>query len=306
MLKQPISFTLLALLLLTGSCGLQKRLTAAKATTATAKSLLAGENASLDKVSATAMSKLDSAHLDSNIAGNMKRVINVLHRDLNQISQVVEAVELFAKDKSNFNEKNYYPTTRNYIARLDSFNATVKTRERIYQLIKEAVHIDAFKRNELGTFFEPGAYRIPIKAMGTFEDAFQPTIDTITLIANQFSDIPRSIYLVLVGYADETPFNKEGPLYRELRSYLPDNQHPDRQQLNLLLSNLRARELERSMLMALTNNAEKFTDFNKLRVHHMGYGRGEEYPFSYIRNYNAQDERRRVVVFYWSILPDIH
>jgi len=41
-----------------------------------------------------------------------------------------------------------------------------------------------------------------------------------------------------------------------------------------------------------------------LRIAYLAVGQGEEYPLPYITDYRDDDERRRIVLCYWSVLPE--
>ena len=55
----------------------------------------------------------------------------------------------------------------------------------------------------------------------------------------------------------------------------------------------------------MKNNVSKFANLQQLTVGYVSYGRGEALPFKNITNYTDDDERRRVVVFYWAVLPEV-
>ena len=45
-------------------------------------------------------------------------------------------------------------------------------------------------------------------------------------------------------------------------------------------------------------------NLTKLNFKFYGYGQGETYPSKKITNYQEDDERRRIVLIYWSVIPD--
>jgi hypothetical protein len=44
----------------------------------------------------------------------------------------------------------------------------------------------------------------------------------------------------------------------------------------------------------------------KFLIHLIATGKGEELPAGNFKDYQPFDERRRVVLLYWSILPDLN
>ncbi|MCH5600475.1 hypothetical protein [Niabella ginsengisoli] len=191
-----------------------------------------------------------------------------------------------------------------YISQLDSFNQNRIKRDRIYELLNEAVKVKAFEKYGLGAFFDPGVYKIAPSGFNLLSRSFLPAIDSMAALSNRYTDVKRSIHLVIVGYADALPFSTETALYKELKNYL-NVDDPSKEQLNLALSDLRAAELLKNLKMIMRDNASKFTSFNQLAVGSTSYGRGEALPFKNVTNYTDNDERRRVVVFYWAILPEL-
>jgi len=81
-------------------------------------------------------------------------------------------------------------------------------------------------------------------------------------------------------------------------------ENPGRQDLNRQLSQFRANELLRQLKFLIMQKAPNFSNFNRLRITYLAVGQGEEYPLPYITDYRDDDERRRIVLCYWSVLPE--
>lgn len=300
-----ICFPLFIFIFIT-SCSTQKRLQEAAQKAATVKQSIHQSTATLNSLRQTTAEQLSSAQKDSTISNRIDEVISKLQKDLSKIEETVNAVELAAQKKSNFNEHRYYYSTKSYVDRLDSFQAAGKMRDRIYQLLNNAVSINAFRQFDMGTFFEPGAYKMPPTAFVRISEAFQPAIDSLIKLSNNYSDIKHTAYFVLVGYADGVPISSSSSLYSELKPFIRNVDTPDKGQLNLMLSNLRAQELLRNMKIIMLQNAQKLSNAPRLKLAYTSYGRGESLPFKNITDYKIDDERRRVVVFYWSVLPAVN
>ncbi|MBK7307969.1 MAG: hypothetical protein IPI88_13645 [Chitinophagaceae bacterium] len=74
--------------------------------------------------------------------------------------------------------------------------------------------------------------------------------------------------------------------------------------MNQKISELRAKELIKQMTGLYFKKATGFTEVEKLKIEYIGQGKGEAYPVSGIKDYAVDDERRRIVLCYWVVLPD--
>jgi len=297
---------LLLLFLVAGvvsSCGTQKRLSSATQKAIEVKEIITENNATLDSLQKTTLMNQQYSEKDSLLSISIMEVIKKLQDNLNKIGETVHSVELASGSKRNFNDRNYFTIMKPYIDRLDSFQTSSKARERVYGLLIEAVKLKAFVQFDLGTFFEAGVYRIPSSGLPIIAKSFNPVLDSVIQLSNRYTDVTHRLYLVFVGYADGQAINKEGKLYKDLSNFYPKNNLPEKEQLNLTLSNLRAGELLRNMKMVVQSRANDFAPKDISMISYAAYGRGEIIPFSKITDYKENDERRRVVVFYWSVLP---
>lgn len=286
------------------SCGTQKRMAATSEKNQIARESLSADSATLGNLQAEMARKLGEQSVDSSINKKIVSLLSALQNDLGKIQKTVDAVDFFLETKKNFRPNRYEGDVKTYVVQLDSFQLQKKTRDRIYRLLDEAVKVEAFKKYGMGAFFEPGIYRIAPTAFNSVNKSFQPAIDSMSAISNRYHDIKRTAHLVIVGYADATPITPGTTLYNELKDYIgqPD---PDNVQLNQALSDLRANELLRNLKMIMRTSASQFSNYNQLKIGYSSYGRGQALPFSNITDYTDNDERRRVVVFYWAILPEL-
>lgn len=299
-------YLVISLVTLTVACGTQKRLTSAKQKVLIAKESISQKQSELESLKQIVSVKLKSSEKDSLQNIKINEVINALQNNLTKIGETISLVELASKSKRNFNDRYYFKQIKPYIDRLDSFEATSNSRERIYQLLSEAVRMNSFVQFNLGTFFDAGVYRIPPSGLRKIGESFKPALDSLIHLSNNYADVKHRLFLVFVGYADGIPINKDSKLLLELSSFYPKNTHPAKEYLNLTLSNLRAGELIRNMKMIVQQRIGEFTDKDFGKISYAAYGRGETLPFPKITDYKENDERRRVVVFYWSVLPDVN
>jgi hypothetical protein len=78
----------------------------------------------------------------------------------------------------------------------------------------------------------------------------------------------------------------------------------EKEELNQKISELRAKELIKQMTSLYLKKASGFKDADKLKIEYIGQGKGEALPVSSIKDYGIDDERRRIVLCYWVVLPD--
>lgn len=286
------------------SCATQKRVSQTAETMRHAKEDVAIEMRALDSTRKITEEKLADGEMDTTIKGAYDRVLNRLILNLQEAEHRIRELEQFLKSKSNFRNNFYERSIQPYVIQLDSFNVLKQKRETMYQLITEAVSIKAFSLFKMAAFFEPGVYRIPADGVKVIRDSYLPVLDSIQYLANKFSQIPRTVRFVFVGYADESPIAQGSPLYNELSGF-PRQQIPSNSELNRILSQLRANEMMRNMQLLVQERASAFNSFPTLKVSYHNYGRGEQHPNPNIKNYQKNDERRRIVMFFWSVLPDI-
>lgn len=285
------------------ACGSQKRLAAVRATADRSKAALATDAAVLDAIRRARVQKGLIGDVDSSVGSQVDALLDRLKSDLDALGETVAAVAFFAEKKAGFTRSGKRRQFNALINRLDSFNLHQEKRDRIYDLLNEAVTVLAVAQYNQGAFFDPGVYQIKSSGFETIRQSFLPAIDSMAALSNRYADVNRKIHLVIVGYADATPIDVHSPLYQGLKTYL-NMTDPTRAQLNIALSDLRAAELLSNLERVLQSNAHRFNNYDQLKISSACYGRGEALPFKNITDYRDSDERRRVVVFYWAILPE--
>src|SRR5512147_494043 len=92
------------------------------------------------------------------------------------------------------------------------------------------------------TFFPAGGYGIPPEKQDEAKKSIEPIVQRIIKF---FGDHPRQRFVAVIvcyGFSDETPIAKESPLYSPLLAKMKTN-NPTRQELNVKLSELRAKSI---------------------------------------------------------------
>ncbi|WP_018626991.1 hypothetical protein [Niabella aurantiaca] len=294
---------ILAILTLT-SCGMQKRLASARNTSERTKKIVRDESVELDSIKKILDVKAGDRAIDSVLNNDVQQILDKLNGNLNSAQQLALIVDLATKNSATFRKGI---SSSDFLAKLlilDSFNTSQRRREKVYSMLKESVSTAKYQMFHYAAFFDPGVYRIPESAKVTIRRHFTPIVDSLSHLANKYAGIPREARIVFVGYSDSTPVVRNGQLYKELTRIL-NNDNPPQKEMNQLLSDLRAKEMVRNMKSVLDANTGKFKNYNTLKVGYVAYGKGEEYPSAHITDYKPTDERRRIVLSYWTVLPQL-
>lgn len=287
------------------SCGIQNRLSKTEAAIQTARLKTAEEKTIIEAAKQSVDDKLQKHEVDSAIKDGYDAVLGQLNANLDTIQKKIEKLEATLQNRSNLRDARYYMTIVPLVATLDSFKLLSVQREKAYQLINESISSRAFNLFSMAAFFDPGVFNIPLSARPRIENMFSSAMDSIVELSSKYRDIPHVIRLVLVGYADESPIAEGSKLYSQLNNFASYSS-PERQELNRILSQLRANEMMRNMKALITGRSIKFGSLAGIRFSYFNYGRGEIHPSDKIADYKADDERRRIVMFYWSVLPDLN
>jgi hypothetical protein len=156
--------------------------------------------------------------------------------------------------------------------------------------------------------FSLGGYRISDKNIPKIQEFFTPVIDSIVTSANKYVNKRLKIKIVFLGYSDADPINPKSQLYTEIAQSIYHNTYDSTllakpELLNLELSRLRAEDVGGLVRDIVFDKINYITGVKSIAVNINKEGRGEELPDNKIK-YNVVDARRRMVKFYWKILPD--
>ena len=80
-------------------------------------------------------------------------------------------------------------------------------------------------------------------------------------------------------------------------------QQPSSADLNRELSRLRAEAMSAALHQLYEQRKSRFLNPALLEAVDIKIGMGEAFPNPRITDYQTDDERRRIVLFYWSVLP---
>ncbi len=264
-----------------------------------AKQVQVMEKKVLQHISNKKSEKLDDGSIDSIINTN---IINSLARYNNQqdtAAAIINFMEQAAASRRNY--KKSLGQLQLKETTLTNYIAAAAIRLRRYTLISDGLDIAKQNEFDLGAFFGPGKYKIPEDKIDIAYASFSPIIDSLITFYNKYDDVNKVATLVILGFADGQNFNTESDVYLETAQQIK-NENPPKEIVNQKLSELRAENLGNTIEAILKKRIKGYDEKNPDFLF-AEKGKGEQYPNNKIKDYKDDDERRRVVLFYWSILP---
>ena len=190
------------------------------------------------------------------------------------------------------------------LAQLDTFYKRYDDRLKIYLMMEDALNTANYVLFDLAAFFGPGLYNIPAGQESLAIQSFLPLIDSLVKFSNKYQNISRTATLVVIGYADGQDINRCSDLYDTL-SDLIEEPVATKQLLNKKLSELRAIELIKQLTTIFAQRVPAIKNLEQFNIEYIGQGKGEEHPMPSIKDYKENDERRRIVLCYWAVLPNL-
>jgi len=166
-------------------------------------------------------------------------------------------------------------------------------------IVNDLLHTTSVERFNTGAFFGSGKYELAPDAIPAAQKAFTPIITKFGDFEKKYPNKKLEANFVILGYADEQPISEGSELYQLLSKDVKDP-NPTRQQLNLALSQRRSLNISQ-YIKSLVDEQKK----TALQINYISQGRGEEHPNPSIKDYQENDERRRIVMIFWSILPEL-
>lgn len=291
----------MAMIFLTSCIG-NRKIAAAKNKLKGIEEQMQTEKAGIKAINSMADVKLQSNKIDSNIMhridGRLAKsgaLLNAAQVQTNQLNEIL-------KDKKS-TRQNYKSIVLPVLDSLQKQSDLYAERLSLYLMIKEGLSVADFKLFDLAAFFGPGKYLIPEDKVDIAALSFSPLIDSLMQFSNKYSHNPRTATLIILGFADGAGISAGSELYYTL---LDELRKPlaSKEELNEKLSELRAKELIKQLTNLYLKKAPEFKEPERLKIEYVGQGKGEKLPITSIKDYQVDDERRRIVLCYWVVLPD--
>jgi hypothetical protein len=299
-MKKILIFITAAVLL--SSCVGNKKIAAAKNKLTGIEEQMQKENGEIKNISTQANAKLQENKIDSTILNRIDKRLAKSAAQLDVSQLQANRLKEILKDKKS-TRKNYKSVVLPVLDSLQKQSDRYAQRLALYLMIKDGLNVADFRQFDLAAFFGPGKYQIPVDKVDVAALSFSPVVDSLILFSNKYNQFPRTATLVILGFADGTGIKAGGDLYYTLLDELRKPQ-AEREELNQKLSELRANELIKQMTGLYLKKASGFNELEKLKIDYIFQGKGEALPISSIKDYSVDDERRRIVLCYWVVLPD--
>jgi hypothetical protein len=287
---------------LISSCVGNKKIAAVKNKLKGIEAQMQKENTEIKNISTQANAKLEENKIDDTILNRIDKRLAKSTTQLDAAQLQANQLNEILKDKKS-TRKNYKSIVLPLLDSLQKQSNRYAQRLELYLMIKDGLKVADFKQFDLAAFFGPGKYLIPEDKVDIAALSFSPVVDSLMLFSNKYNQYPRTATLIILGFADGTGINPGGELYYTLLDELRKPQ-AEKEELNQKISELRAKELIKQMTGLYLKKAKGFTEVEKLKIEYIGQGKGEAYPVSGIKDYAVDDERRRIVLCYWVVLPD--
>ncbi len=189
--------------------------------------------------------------------------------------------------------------------RLQNMTVQAKSNLENLDLIDNLLATNTFTQLNTASVFGPGEFNIDTVNHPEATNPFQKVADDILAFAARFPSKKLNGTFIVLGYADGQQIGQGTALDSILRVSLAiDNATGP--QLNKELSRLRAKSVTDLLKGIVANKTTEQEIYKNLHVGYLPQGRGEDLPNPKIKDYRDDDDRRRVVFVYWSILPDFN
>jgi hypothetical protein len=296
-----IIYILLSLSLLS-SCISNKKIAAIKNQLIGIREQMQKETNEIGSINSQAGNKLQVNKIDSNILQRIEKRLDKASFMLNGARSQADLLDSILKSKKN-TRKNYKKIILPVLDSLQKQSNRYAERLALYLMIRDGLNVADFKLFDLAAFFGPGKYIIPDDKVDIAAQSFSPVIDSLMFFSNKYSQYPRTATLIILGFADGTGYTPGSQLYNTLLTEMGKTEAA-KEELNQKISELRSRELIKQLTNLYLKQAAGFKAVDKLHIDYIGQGKGEQLPMPSIKDYKEDDERRRIVLCYWVVLPD--
>lgn len=161
---------------------------------------------------------------------------------------------------------------------------------------------NTFTEFSVSSLFASGQYIFSESGKQAAISTFSPVIDSILSFTSRFPARKLTATVILLGFADAQPINPASELAATLVKKM-GKQTAESPELNRELSRLRAGSVRQILNEIVASKKSGNLLYRFLSMDYVFQGRGEELPDEKINDYKTDDERRRVVKVFWSVIP---
>lgn len=283
------------------SCVGSKKMDAARQRLNKIKEAQNGEVKQIKQISSANITRLNENKIDSIIKSRIDFRVGSINVQMDSVAGEINMLDSLMIDKKDF-RKAYKKVIIPKLASLDSFRLENARRMQVYLMLEDGLNTANYTLFDLAGFFGPGKYAIPEGQEEATAKSFSPLIDSVVKFSEKYRNFSQTATLVILGFADGTGFDPKSQLYTEL-ARLIGRPEVSKQELNKKLSELRAETLIKHLKSQLIKKMGGQEGTGSFKIEFIGLGKGEYYPFQSITDYKEDDERRRIVLCYWAVLP---
>jgi hypothetical protein len=295
-------YTAVLLAIMLTSCCVGKRMAEVQQRLGEVKKGQALEQERVGSIGYKSLAKLAEVKLDSIINSRIQARLAKAKNGLDSVNAIIESISGLLVSKKDF-RNNYHTVILPALLNLEAYHKLNNIRQQAYLMLEDGLDITNYTLFDLAAFFGPGKYQIPEESSEIASKAFAPLVDSVILFSNKYKDLSRKASLVILGFADGTGFAAGSDLYNTLAGLLGKTSATN-PELNQKLSELRATELVKLLSRQFLKKNAVLENKDIFSVEYLEQGKGEQYPIPTIKDYRVDDERRRIVLCYWAVIPD--
>jgi hypothetical protein len=298
MFKLIPGFFVSGFLLLLSSCVSKRKITQLKDSVATQKVLLNRLDSTITALNNFSKEKNSIGELDDTSAVSINKLL-VKEAATTKV-RTDSLTDIQTKMAAKRVKKKEY---KNLVTLISSGTSIISTRMETVDFIDQLLKQQTFIKFNTAAFFPSGAYKIPAEKYAEAKTIFSPLVDSLVGFVKRFPNMSIVSSIVSTGYADGQGFGEGGELVTTLTANLGKTE-ASKEELNMELSRLRAEEVAGVLIEIWKEKVQQLNAASPMNTRFFKAGKGEEYPNKKIKDYQVEDERRRIVVIYWNALPD--
>ncbi len=222
-----------------------------------------------------------------------------------QLRRALAGVDSYASGQSKQRESEVLTVANRAVMKSAE---TLRILDKKTEVIVDFLGNETFSRSEIKTLFESGEFTFNSEQVREGQRRFRPIVQKLFTFAEKYKDGFKKLKgeIIVTGYSDATPVEPGSRLYHELARRLAkedDVPDPTSSDLNRKLSELRAGAVKG--LLETLIRARKQAGAYPLDITISVLGLGEEIPRGLPASLPVNDQRRRIVTFYWVVLPEL-
>ncbi len=244
------------------------------------------------------------ASADSSVQAYVVSQRTTINTQRQELRQAITDVDAYSAGKSKKRERDVLNAANTTVMKSAE---TLRILDKKTEVIVEFLNSETFSKSEIKTLFRPGDFTLNASQTKEGLKRFRPIVEKLFIFSEKYRQAANKLRgeIIVTGYSDATPVEPGSSLYLDLARRLQRDDRvsePTSSDLNKKLSELRAgtiRGLLETIIKTRTRDGGEPMDI-QISV----LGRGEELPRGTAASVPLNDPNRRVVTFYWVVLPE--